>query len=545
MNPDTAMDAELLRRFTQRGDHAAFRALAERYSGLVYHTALRSTGDVELARDVCQGVFLVLARKAARLDASGGLAGWLHRAAVLEARGVGHREHRRREALRALEIAMNHESSTHAAADLHPALPHLDRAMDRLPRPDREVLLAHYYQGWTYGEIAHRSQETEAAVQRRASRAVEKLSVALRRAGVAVPATALIAGLSAVLQSPAPAGVVPALPAVSAAPAMSVSWLAKAAALVAAGGLSGAASYAFTEPGNNAPVSATSGQSDSRSTAGKNDAATVIPPPSGPRAEWQVIAERAADALRSASGSLDQARAAWHLKALAMDELKSALHWARTLPDERLRARLGGVILSLRAQEDPATAWTEQCELFDSDEREWRENALLRSAERICRLLSQRDPAQCLARLPSLEKADHMQDGASVVLKELLATQESRETLLRRIEQTPDAPAREAAAKAALRFGKPDDIVPWIMNMSLSEDKARRVPLSLVMWRLEGWEEWDAALTSWLVGLPVEQAEQARGSMLERLLKAPEEERLKFSKSLTDSVLRRAVQESL
>jgi len=83
---NTEPDSDLLRRYTASRDEAAFRALAARYSGLVYHTALRITADAELARDVCQAVFLALARKASRLHADGGIAGWLHRAAVLEAR---------------------------------------------------------------------------------------------------------------------------------------------------------------------------------------------------------------------------------------------------------------------------------------------------------------------------------------------------------------------------------------------------------------------------------------------------------------------------
>ena len=99
--PQTSTDTELLRRYSSSGDEIAFRALAERHAGLVYHTALRCTSEPELASDVCQSVFLLLSQKASRIDAAGGLAGWLHRTAVFHARNASRKEARRRRALQA------------------------------------------------------------------------------------------------------------------------------------------------------------------------------------------------------------------------------------------------------------------------------------------------------------------------------------------------------------------------------------------------------------------------------------------------------------
>jgi hypothetical protein len=48
----TMTDSELLSRFSEKDDEAAFRILAERYAGLIYHTALRRAGDPELAREI-------------------------------------------------------------------------------------------------------------------------------------------------------------------------------------------------------------------------------------------------------------------------------------------------------------------------------------------------------------------------------------------------------------------------------------------------------------------------------------------------------------
>lgn len=71
-------DAELLRRYAQKGDEAAFTELVNRYVNLVYATARRETsGDGAAAQDVIQLVFIELARKAARLTQHSALAGWL------------------------------------------------------------------------------------------------------------------------------------------------------------------------------------------------------------------------------------------------------------------------------------------------------------------------------------------------------------------------------------------------------------------------------------------------------------------------------------
>ena len=72
-------DAELLRRFVDQQAGDAFTALVQRHIGLVHATALRRVGgDVHLAQDVTQTVFITLARKAPALLGHATLAGWLY-----------------------------------------------------------------------------------------------------------------------------------------------------------------------------------------------------------------------------------------------------------------------------------------------------------------------------------------------------------------------------------------------------------------------------------------------------------------------------------
>jgi hypothetical protein len=57
-------DAQLLRQYVQSGSEDAFAELVQRHLPVVYASALRQTdGDVELAKDICQTVFIDLARK--------------------------------------------------------------------------------------------------------------------------------------------------------------------------------------------------------------------------------------------------------------------------------------------------------------------------------------------------------------------------------------------------------------------------------------------------------------------------------------------------
>lgn len=48
----TRSDEELLDAFVKSNDEQAFRCVVERYSGLIYNTALRSLNDRTLAEDV-------------------------------------------------------------------------------------------------------------------------------------------------------------------------------------------------------------------------------------------------------------------------------------------------------------------------------------------------------------------------------------------------------------------------------------------------------------------------------------------------------------
>ncbi|MES2709306.1 MAG: sigma-70 family RNA polymerase sigma factor [Verrucomicrobiota bacterium] len=213
---EISQDDEWLSAWVKRRDHAAFRALVGKYTGLVYGTALRRLGRADWAEEMVQEVFIVFARQSAGLRGAGGLAAWLHRAAAFKAAARLRAEIRHRGRMEKL-TAMAPEPDagdpevrgTVPERDWALLRPLLDEAVASLPERDRRVILLHYFDHKTYPEVAALTGDSHEAARKRGARALEKLSRVLRRRGLALPAAAIGGGLSAAFQESAPATLLP------------------------------------------------------------------------------------------------------------------------------------------------------------------------------------------------------------------------------------------------------------------------------------------------------------------------------------------------
>jgi RNA polymerase sigma factor (sigma-70 family) len=197
-------DAQLLRAYAEHGSEASFRELVHRHLDLVHSAAVRMVHDPHLAQDVSQGVFVVLAKNAARLTDRPVLAGWLHRTAKnIAAQTVRTSVRRQR---REQEAAAMNELLSGPDASWEDIAPNLDAALDGLSESDRDAILLRYFERKSAGEMAAALGISDEAAQKRVSRAVEKLRDFLSNRGLRVGASGLVIVISANAVQAAPAG---------------------------------------------------------------------------------------------------------------------------------------------------------------------------------------------------------------------------------------------------------------------------------------------------------------------------------------------------
>jgi RNA polymerase sigma factor (sigma-70 family) len=182
-------DADLLRRFVEQKDPAAFEVLVWRHAALVLavcRRVLRRPADVD---DAFQATFLVFLQRAASIRQGTTLAGWLYRVAY-------------RTALRARRSAAR-RSAHERLAPPRPAVewppanvagevqPALDEELNRLPERYRAPLVLRYLQGLNKEETARLLGCPVGTVSSRLHRGQERLRGRLVRRGVTLTAAGL------------------------------------------------------------------------------------------------------------------------------------------------------------------------------------------------------------------------------------------------------------------------------------------------------------------------------------------------------------------
>ena len=188
----TIADRELLERFIQHRDEAAFAMLVQRHGPMVMTVCRRGLGHVHDAEDACQATFLVLARKAASIRKRDSIASWLHGVAYHAAANLK-REVSRRHAHEQPSVDVPQEPADITWREVRIVL---DEELQRLPRRFQAPLLLCYLEGKTRDEAARELGWSIGTIRGRLQRGRELLRSRLIRRGLTLSA-ALLASMLA------------------------------------------------------------------------------------------------------------------------------------------------------------------------------------------------------------------------------------------------------------------------------------------------------------------------------------------------------------
>ncbi|MGH7585625.1 MAG: RNA polymerase sigma factor [Gemmatimonadales bacterium] len=160
--------------------HDAFTTLVRRFEGAALAVAVSLTGEVDLARDVCQDAFLDAWRKLGSLREPAAFGGWLLRLVRTHAM----RRHRRRgESSEGSADALAGVADRSEAANPAEALDHAElqrvvwRAVQELPVAQRETVVMFYFLGEPMRAIASAMRVPAGTVGKR----LHAARIALRR----------------------------------------------------------------------------------------------------------------------------------------------------------------------------------------------------------------------------------------------------------------------------------------------------------------------------------------------------------------------------
>jgi RNA polymerase sigma factor (sigma-70 family) len=195
-------DEQLLGRFVQLRDEAAFAVLLERHGPLVYRVCRRTLGDASDAEDAFQATFLVLVKKGGTLRNPAHLASWLYGVAYRTSLKAKARAAQRSESeRRACNMPTDSQLSDMTYRDMCSVL---DEEISKLPEKYAAPLVLCYLEGKTNAEAAQQLGWPEGSMSRRLARARELLRSRLTQRGLTLSAllTAALVSRSAVASVP-------------------------------------------------------------------------------------------------------------------------------------------------------------------------------------------------------------------------------------------------------------------------------------------------------------------------------------------------------
>jgi RNA polymerase sigma factor (sigma-70 family) len=187
-------DGELLNRFFQHGEQAAFEVLVERYGSMVLGVCQRMLQNSHDAEDAFQATFLVVVHKGRSLLGRETIGNWLY--------GVAY--HTALKARAAAMLRRRKESEAPTKACVEPVAedgweeirPLLDQELNKLPDKFREVFVLCELLGKSRKEAAEQLGIPEGTLSSRLATARRKLSERLKHLGVTLPCGTLAVALA-------------------------------------------------------------------------------------------------------------------------------------------------------------------------------------------------------------------------------------------------------------------------------------------------------------------------------------------------------------
>ena len=148
---DEMTDRELVNRVLNDRHQQSFAEIVSRYSGMVFSKALSVVHREELAKEVAQQTFIRAYERLAywRKDSLGP---WL--AAIAMHLALNHLSKMQRQRTDSIEDKPLPDMSDDYSEERENMLSAMDRAIERLPEIDRQIIMLHYYKSKKTSEIA-------------------------------------------------------------------------------------------------------------------------------------------------------------------------------------------------------------------------------------------------------------------------------------------------------------------------------------------------------------------------------------------------------
>ncbi|MHB1426211.1 MAG: sigma-70 family RNA polymerase sigma factor [Gemmataceae bacterium] len=195
LNPEGSSDvsdAQLLERFVNRRDEAAFEMLVWRYGSLVLNVCGRLLRHPEDAEDAFQAAFLALTRRAGSIGKGEALGSWLYKVAYRMALRVRAARHKARQD-NGLDLLASRSTGGAVEPDVQSVL---DEEINRLPEKYRAALILCYLQGKTTAEAARQLGCARGTICSRLAWARQRLRGRLTRRGLGLSVAGLVAELA-------------------------------------------------------------------------------------------------------------------------------------------------------------------------------------------------------------------------------------------------------------------------------------------------------------------------------------------------------------